>query len=129
MESNQYQPPVRKSLTYEELAARVEYATSTRMGLEAMMDLVVAQEALRAQEDREIEEWLEQMEANGSPEALRAAENFRRTQSGLSALPQVESEPVVEEVTTTTGSFSWFTQPDPEEEGVQETVVAETPVE
>ncbi|NBQ96735.1 MAG: hypothetical protein EBU12_00595 [Microbacteriaceae bacterium] len=129
MESNQYQPPVRKSLTYEELAARVEYATSTRMGLEAMMDLVVAQEALRAQEDKEIEEWLEQMEANGSPEALRAAENFRRTQSGLSALPQVESEPVVEEVTTTTGSFSWFTQPDPEEEGVQETVVAETPVE
>ena len=116
MESNQYQPPVRKSLTDEELAARVEYATSTRMGLEAMMDLVVAQEALRAQEDREIEEWLEQMEAEGSPEALLAAENFRRTQSGLSALPQVESEPVVEEVTTTTGSFSWFTQPDPEEE-------------
>jgi hypothetical protein len=98
------------------------------MGLEAMMDLVVAQEALRAQEDKEIEEWLEQMEAEGSPEALRAAENFRRTQSGLSTLPQVEAEPVVEEVTTTTGSFSWFTQPDPEEE-VQETVVEETPVE
>ena len=130
MESNQYQPPVRKSLTDEELAARVEYATSTRMGLEAMMDLVVAQEALRAQEDKEIEEWLEQMEANGSPEALRAAENFRRTQSGLAELPQVESAPVVDEVTTTTGSFSWFTQPDPEEEAeVQEAAVEEAPVE
>ncbi|MEY2816327.1 MAG: hypothetical protein RJA78_903, partial [Actinomycetota bacterium] len=128
MESNQYQPPVRKSLTDEELAARVEYATSTRMGLEAMMDLVVAQEALRAQEDKEIEEWLEEMEANGSPEALRAAENFRRTQSGLAELPKVETEPVVEEVSTTTGSFSWFTQPDPEEE-VQKAAVEDAPVE
>ncbi len=92
------------------------------------MDLVVAQEALRAQEDKEIEEWLEEMEANGSPEALRAAENFRRAQSGLTELPQVESEPVVEEEVTTTGSFSWFTQPDPEEE-VEEVVVAEIPLE
>ncbi len=127
MESNQFLPPVRKSLTFEELAARVEYATSTRMGLEAMMDLVVAQEALRAQEDKEIEEWLEQMEANGSPEALRAAENFRRTQSGQAELPQVQSQPVVEEVETSTGTFSWFTQPDPEEE-VEEVVVAEIPL-
>ncbi len=95
------------------------------------MDLVVAQEALRAQEDKEIEEWLEQMEANGSPEALRAAENFRRTQSGQAELPQVQSQPVVEEVETSTGTFSWFTQPDPEEEveeEVEEVVVAEIPL-
>jgi purine-cytosine permease-like protein len=121
MESNQYKPPVRKSLTNEELAARVEYATSTRMGVEAMMDLVVAQEALRAQEDLEIETWLEQMEAEASPASLMAAENFRRTQSGLPELPVVEttSTPevvleVVEEVEPEPTAFSWFTKPEPE---------------
>lgn len=123
MESNQYQPPARKSLSDEELNARVEYATSTKMGIEAMMDLVVAQEALRAQEDREIEEWLEQMEADGSPEALRAAENYRRTQSGVAELPPVVEAPVAEPEVTTTGSFSWFTKPDPEEVADQEEVI------
>jgi purine-cytosine permease-like protein len=141
MESNRYTPPVRKSLTDEELSARVEYATSTKMGIEAMMDLVVAQEALRAQEDLEIEKWLEEMEAEGSPESLRVAENYRRAQSGLSELPQVEQvfpveEPavveVVEEVIAAPSSFSWFTQPEPEieeaealEEVVEEEVVEE----
>jgi len=139
MESNQYKPPVRKSLTNEELAARVEYATSTRMGVEAMMDLVMAQEALRAQEDLEIENWLEQMEAEGSPESLRAAENFRRTQSGLAELPPVESpaepeisEEVVEEVQPEPAAFTWFTQPEPEieeESNIDDVVVVDVVVE
>jgi len=139
MESNQYKPPVRKSLTNEELAARVEYATSTRVGVEAMMDLVMAQEALRAQEDLEIENWLEQMEAEGSPESLRAAENFRRTQSGLAELPPVESptepeisEEVVEGVQPEPAAFTWFTQPEPEieeESNIDEVVVVDVVVE
>ena len=121
MESNQYKPPVRKSLTDEELNARVEYATSTKMGIEAMMDLVVAQEALRAQEDLEIEKWLEEMEAEGSPESLRAAENFRRSQTGLPEIPKVE---VQEEPAEQPAPFTWFTQPEPviEEPAVEEVV-------
>ena len=136
---------MRKSLTDEELNARVEYATSTKMGIEAMMDLVVAQEALRAQEDLEIEKWLEQMEAEGSPESLRAADNYSRAKSGLPELPQVEHVvPVeeaavveaIEEVQAAPSSFSWFTQPEPEieeaetaevvvEEGIDEVVIVE----
>ena len=128
---------MRKSLTDEELNARVEYATSTKMGIEAMMDLVVAQEALRAQEDLEIEKWLEEMEAEGSPESLRAADNYRRAQSGLAELPQVEQVvpveeavvvEVVEEIEPAPSSFSWFTQPEPEIEEapvVEEVVVEE----
>ncbi|MEI8231707.1 MAG: cytosine permease, partial [Actinomycetes bacterium] len=121
MESNQYTPPVRKSLTDEELAVRVEYATSTKMGIEAMMDLVVAQEALRTQEDLEIQNWLEQMDAEGSPESISAADNFRRSLSGSAALPKVEqvAEAVVEEPVS---SFSWFTKPEVVEEVVEETV-------
>ena len=139
MEPNQYKPPVRKSLTNEELAARVEYATSTRMGVEAMMDLVMAQEALRAQEDLEIETWLEQMEAEGSPESLRALENFRRTQSGLAELvaneiptqPEITEE-VVEEVQPEPTAFTWFTKPEPESlqgSDIDEVVVEEVLVE
>ncbi|MBJ7281075.1 MAG: cytosine permease [Rhodoluna sp.] len=118
MESNQYMPPVRKSLTDEELAVRVEYATSTKMGIEAMMDLVVAQEALRAQEDLEIQNWLEQMDAEGSPESISAAENFRKSLSGVTALPKVEpvAEPIVEEQAS---SFSWFTKPEVVEDEVE----------
>lgn len=128
MEFNQYKPPVRTSLSDAELAARVDYATSTKMGLEAMMDLVVAQEALRAQEDREIADWLAQMDAEGSAESLRAAEDYRRAQSGTQeAQPavdhevatvhdvqndkQVQSEPEIDQ--TPLSSFSWFTQPEP----------------
>lgn len=115
MESSQYKPPVRKSLTDEELAVRVDYATSTKMGIEAMMDLVVAQEALRAQEDLEIQNWLEQMNAEGSPESISAANSYRSSLSGITSLPMVEpvAEPILEEQTS---SFSWFTKPEVAEE-------------
>ena len=127
MESNQYKPPVRKSLTDEELAARVNYATSTKMGIEAMMDLVVAQEALRAQEDFEIQNWLKQMDAEGTPEAITAAENYRKSSSGFIAPPVIQPavEDVVEEKPT---SFSWFTKPELVEE-IPEIVVEEVVVE
>ncbi len=122
MESNQYKPPVRKSLTDEELEARVNYATSTKMGLEAMMDLVVAQEALRAQEAIEIQQWLDQMDAEGSPESLAAASAYRNSESGI-VIPspvEVAVEPIVEEKPS---SFSWFTQPEAIEEEPEPEVV------
>ena len=118
MESNQYKPPVRKSLTDEELAARVNYATSTKMGIEAMMDLVVAQEALRSQEDLEIQSWLSEMDEEGSPESVAAAESYRKSQAGFIAPPKEEPpvEAAVEEKPT---SFSWFTKPEVIEEEPQ----------
>jgi len=127
MESNQYKPPVRKSLTDEELAARVNYATSTKMGIEAMMDLVVAQEALRAQEDLEIQSWLLQMDEEGSPESIAAAENYRKSQIGYIEPPKEEPpvETAVEEKST---AFSWFTKPEVVEE-IPELVVEEVVVE
>ena len=58
MDSSQYKPPARRSLSDEELDARVKLATSTHTGVEALMELLVAQEALRAQEDAEIAAWV-----------------------------------------------------------------------
>ncbi|MEI7419931.1 MAG: cytosine permease [Actinomycetes bacterium] len=124
MESS-YQPPVRKSLSDEELAARVNLATSSHSGIEAVMELLVAQEALRAQEDSEIALWVIQMENDGSPEANRALDNFRRNSQGLEPMEETLVEPVtdahlVQEVEETVevieevkpvaaeNPFSWF---------------------
>ena len=129
MESS-YQPPVRKSLSDEELAARVNLATSSHSGIEAVMVLLVAQEQLRAQEDAELAQWVTQMENDGSPEALRALENHRRSTQGIAPVDQVvevqpENEPEeateveavveieaeeVEEKESSSSPFSWFTR-------------------
>ena len=130
MESS-YQPPVRKSLSDEELAARVNLATSSHSGIEAVMVLLVAQEQLRAQEDAELAQWITQMENEGSPEALKALENYRRSSSGATPIEETLVEPVtdshieqvapVEELVvaesiaeveeeTDSKPFSWFTR-------------------
>jgi len=101
MESSNLQPPVRRALTNSELEARVNQATSSHQGVESVMELLVAQESLRAQEDAEIAAWISTMVANGSPEALLAVENFRRSEQGLAPLevpaqPEPDIDPVVE---------------------------------
>jgi purine-cytosine permease-like protein len=154
MESS-YQPPVRKSLSDEELAARVNLATSSHSGIEAVMVLLVAQEQLRAQEDAELAQWVTQMENDGSPQALLALENHRRNTQGIAPVVQVvevqpETEPEeateveatteieaeeVEEKASSSNPFSWFTrtnespvvEPVEEIQVVEETAV-ETPV-
>ena len=154
MESS-YQPPVRKSLSDEELAARVNLATSSHSGIEAVMVLLVAQEQLRAQEDAELAQWVTQMENDGSPEALRALENHRRNTREIAPVEQVvevqtETEPEeateveavteveaeeVEEKESSSNPFSWFTrtketpvvEPADEIQVVEEAVI-ETPV-
>ena len=110
MDSSKYQPPARRSLSDEELDARVNLATSTNTGVEALMELLVAQEALRAQEDAEIQAWVRQMEEEGSPEALQALAKF----NGQTSVPsqnlenfEPQVEPVVSQEPEQT--FSWFT--------------------
>lgn len=137
MESSQYEPPVRRSLSDEELAVRVNEATASHNGMEAVMDLLVAQEALRAQEDAEIEAWVEQMEADGSPAALQALAKFQ----GRDFIPQTDQfqyvqpeeeqpelqpEPIVEpEVEAPAEPFSWFTKTDDEAPEQPEVVIEE----
>ena len=89
MDSSNFQPPVRLSLSNEELEARVNQAMSSHSGVEAVMELLVAQEALRVEEDRQEQLWIDSMRQNGSPEAQTALNTFL----GIS-----NSEPVVEVV-------------------------------
>jgi purine-cytosine permease-like protein len=99
MESSIFQPPVRRSLSNEELEARVNQAMTSHSGVESVMELLVAQEALRAQEDQDETAWIESMRADGSPEALAALQAFQ----GFSTSPTPEPvavEPVAVEPVT-----------------------------
>jgi hypothetical protein len=64
---------------------------SSHSGVEAVMELLVAQEALRAQEDQEEQLWVENMRQNGSPDAQAALNTFL----GVST-PAPVQEPVAE---------------------------------
>ena len=86
MESSNFQPPVRRSLSNEELEARVNQAMTSHSGVESVMELLVAQEALRAQEDQDEAAWIESMRADGSPQALDALQAFQ----GFPAIPNQE---------------------------------------
>jgi purine-cytosine permease-like protein len=134
MESSRYQPPVKQSLSDEELSVRVSEATKSNAGLEAAMQLLVTQEALRAQEDRELAAWIMEMESEGSPEALAALAKVRgqsvpQPGSNVESEPQLQSAPQVEPVhetsveveTPVAEPFSWFTKTDEVEIVVEQT--------
>ena len=89
MDFSNFQPPVRRSLSNEELEARVNQAMSSHSGVEAVMELLVAQEALRVEEDRQEQLWIDSMRQNGSPEAQAALNSFL----GIST-PEPVQEPV-----------------------------------
>jgi purine-cytosine permease-like protein len=97
MESSNFQPPVRRSLSNEELEARVNQAMTSHSGVEAVMELLVAQETLRAEEDQAEKTWIDSMRSNGSPEALAALHAFQGVPTRPSEELAVSPEPVSEE--------------------------------
>ncbi len=108
MDSSNLQPPIRRSLSNDDLEARVNQAMTSHSGVEAVMELLVAQEALRAQEDQEEAIWVANMQAIDSAESLAALERFRSTKPGYVAqevppvtpipapVVEVQPEPVFE---------------------------------
>ena len=124
MDSSNYQPPIRRSLSNEELETRVNQAMAERSGIEAVMELLVAQEALRAQEETEEANWISNLESDGSLEALAALDNYLRSKPGYTARVSSEAneapefdevkpddEPVLEEEIQTHEPVSQFTWP------------------
>ena len=122
MDSSNFQPPVRRSLSNEELEARVNQAMSSHSGVEAVMELLVAQEALRVEEDREEQLWIENMRQNGSPEAQAALNSFLGIETPAPVQEPVAKvePPVVEPVQVV--------EPIQVEEPVVQTPVVEAPV-
>jgi purine-cytosine permease-like protein len=70
---------------------------TSHSGVEAVMELLVAQETLRAEEDQAEKTWIDSMRSNGSPEALAALHAFQGVPTRPSAELAVSPEPVSEE--------------------------------
>jgi purine-cytosine permease-like protein len=111
MDSSNFQPPIRRSLSNEDLEARVNQAMSSHSGVESAMELLVSQEALKAQEDIEINAWLQNMQQLGTPEALRAIEAFRGQEQGYEPPKAETSRAEDSETTPPEQGSSWLISP------------------
>ena len=93
MDSTNFTPPARRSMTDEEITTALGNAQADEAGITSAMELLETQAQLRDIEKMEFSSWVLEMERIGSPEALLAVENAHRAQKGLeplSALPQAE---------------------------------------
>lgn len=93
MDSTNFTPPARRSMTDEEITTALGNAQADEAGITAAMELLETQAQLRDIEKMEFSSWVIEMERIGSPEALLAVENAHRAQKGLeplAALPQAE---------------------------------------
>jgi len=99
MDSNQFKPPVRRSMTDAELQDALGNSQADEAGILKAMELLETQAQLRDIEKMEYASWLLQMEQLGTPEALLAIENANRAQQGLEPLDALPaSQPAVEDV-------------------------------
>lgn len=93
MDSTNFTPPARRSMTDEEITTALGNAQADEAGITSAMELLETQAQLRDIEKMEFSSWVLEMERIGSPEALLAVENAHRAQKGLeplAALPQAE---------------------------------------
>ena len=93
MDSTNFTPPARRSMTDQEIQDALGNATADEAGITAAMELLETQAQLRDIEKMEFSSWVIEMERNGSPEARLAVENAHRAQKGLEPLTQLEVEP------------------------------------
>ena len=89
MDSSNFKPPARRSMTDEEITTALGNAQADEAGITAAMELLETQAQLRDIEKMEFSAWVIEMERNGSNEALLAVENAKRAQKGLEPLTQL----------------------------------------
>lgn len=109
MDQSEFTPPVRQSLTDQEISQQLGAATADEAGMLAAMDFLETQTALRNQDNQATELWIAKMQESSDPRASIALENFERAKQGLDALPLVtpvpeypvfnSSTPAIEQVT------------------------------
>lgn len=86
MDSSNFTPPVRRSMTDAQIHEALGNAQADEAGITAAMELLETQAQLRDIEKMEFASWVIEMERIGSPEALLAVENAHRAQQGLPPL-------------------------------------------
>ncbi|CAB4955421.1 unannotated protein [freshwater metagenome] len=98
MDQSEFKPPVRLSMTDEEIYQALGNAQATEDGLAKAMAIVEEQANLREHDNQLHAEWLARMQASEDPLAKIAIENVDRLRNGLDLLPltvSVEEAPVV----------------------------------
>ena len=94
MDSTNFTPPQRRSMTDQAIQEALGNAKADEAGISAAMELLETQAQLRDIEKMEFSAWVLEMEQNGSPEARLAVENAHRAQKGLGPLTSLAPEPV-----------------------------------
>jgi purine-cytosine permease-like protein len=118
MDSTNFTPPVRRSMTDAQIHEALGNAQADEAGITAAMELLETQAQLRDIEKMEFASWVIEMERIGSPEALLAVENANRAQQGLPPLdaPTVVAqsvEPIEDAVSRLNQIYAAQVIPDP----------------
>ena len=93
MEQSEFTPPVRLSMTDQEISARLGAATADEAGMIAAMDFLEEQTNLRNQDNAATDAWISKMHESSDPRAKIALENLDRAKKGLEPLPLVSPVP------------------------------------
>lgn len=89
MDSTNFTPPARRSMTDEEITNALGNAQADEAGITSAMELLETQAQLRDIEKMEFSSWVLEMERIGTPKALLAVENANRAQKGLEPLNEL----------------------------------------
>ncbi|MEN9731165.1 MAG: hypothetical protein RL488_475 [Actinomycetota bacterium] len=98
MDLSEFKPPVRLSMSDEEIYQALGEAQANEDGLARAMAIVEEQANLREHDNQLFAEWVARMRASDAPEAKIALENVERAKQGLEPLPFVAAPVPVAEV-------------------------------
>jgi len=86
MDLSQFKPPVRLSMSDEEIYQALGSAQASEDGIAKAMAIVEEQANLREHDNKLFAEWVARMQSSTEPEAKIALENVERAKQGLEAL-------------------------------------------
>ena len=98
MDLSEFKPPVRLSMSDEEIYQALGEAQANEDGLARAMAIVEEQANLREHDNQLFAEWVARMQASEAPEAKIALENVERAKQGLEPLPLVAAPMSIAEI-------------------------------
>ena len=100
MDLSDFKPPVRLSMTDEEIYQALGEAQATEDGLAKAMAIVEEQANLREHDKQSLQAWVLRMQQDPRPEARIALENLEREKQGLEPLPLIAPvpQPIIETI-------------------------------
>ena len=95
MDLSEFKPPVRLSMSDEEIYQALGAAQANEDGLARAMAIVEEQANLREHDNQLFAEWVARMQTSDAPQAKIALENIQRVSQGLEPLPITANPEIV----------------------------------